>query len=168
MRARVRQFARVVVVAAIAVLASACATTPKGPYGVVEASTQVTPIDVHRVVLQNIDGRNIAGTPQVPPTTSLMIVDPGFMLTNVQSDFPLPPGEHTLTFSAVVDRRDTTTWLHPSTRDSPKNAGVLKLTMEAGKRYVVAAKVNPGRPEEWDAVVYRVEDLRNYHPTPGN
>lgn len=166
MRAVLREQFRSVLLVALALAGSACATLPKGPYGVVEASTQVTPIDLHRVVLQNIDGRNIAGTPQVPPTASLMIVEPGFVLTGVQSDFPLSPGEHTLKFSAVVDRRDTTTWLHPSVRYSPKDAGVLKLMVEAGKRYVVGAKVNPGRPEEWEAVVYRVENLKDYHPTP--
>jgi hypothetical protein len=145
--------------------ASGCATTPSGPYGVIEAATQVAPVDMHRVVLQNIDGRNLAGTPQVPPTSSLMVVDPGFVITTAQSEFTLPPGEHTLSFSAVVDRRDTTTWIRPATRYSPKDAGVLKLTVEGGKRYLVAARVDPGRPEEWEAVVFRVEDIKGYRPS---
>jgi hypothetical protein len=145
---------------------TACATTPKGPYGVVEAATQVAPIDMERVVLQNIDGRNLAGSQQVPPTRSLMVVPPNFIITDAQSEFPLPPGEHTLSFTAVVNRLDTTTWIHPATPFSPKNAGVLKLNVEAGKRYLVAAKIDPGRPEAWQAVVYKVEPIKDYHPTP--
>jgi hypothetical protein len=154
----------------VASLLGACATAqPAGPYGIVEAATAVPPIDMHRVVLQNIDGRNIPTVGPVAPTASLMIVEPGFVLTNVQSDFTLAAGEHTLSFTAVVDRRDTTTWLHPSTRYSPKGAGVLKLTVEPGKRYRVAARVNPGRPEEWEAVVYQIEDIKNYQPSvPGS
>jgi hypothetical protein len=150
----------------VALLLGACATAqPAGPYGIVEAATAVPPIDMQRVVLQNIDGRNIPNVGPVSSTASLMIVDPGFVLTNVQSDFTLPAGEHTLSFTAVVDRRDTTTWLHATTRTSPKDAGVLKLTVEPGKLYRIAAHVNPGRPEEWEAVVYQVEDIKNYHPS---
>ena len=156
----------------VASLLSACAALdakPAGPYGIVEAATDVAPIDMHRVVLQNIDGRNIPTVGPVAPTASLMIVEPGFVLTNVQSDFTLAAGEHTLSFTAVVDRRDTTTWLHATTRTSPKGAGVLKLTVEPGKRYHVAARVNPGRPEEWEAVVYQIEDIKNYQPSvPGS
>jgi hypothetical protein len=142
---------------------------PAGPYGQIEAATFVPPLDMHRVVLQNLDGRNLASTARVAPTASLMIVDPGFVLNTAQSEFYLAPGEHTLSFTAVVNRRDTTTWLHPTLRYSPKDAGVLKLTVEAGKRYSVAARVDGARPEEWEAVVYKVEDIKDYHPSaPGS
>jgi hypothetical protein len=144
---------------------TACASLnakPTGPYGEVEAATSVPPIDMHRVVLQSIDGRNLASTARVAPTASLMIVDPGFVVNTAQSEFYLTPGEHTLNFTAVVNRRDTTTWLHPTLRFSPKGAGVLKLTVEAGKRYSVAARVDGAQPEEWEAVVYKVEDTKNY------
>lgn len=158
---------RTLSLAALVLALTACASLnakPTGPYGEVEAATAVAPIDMHRVVLQNLDGRNVPSTGRVPATASLMIVDPGFELTNVQSEFVLSPGEHTLNFTAVVNRRDTTTWLHPTLRFSLKGAGVLKLTIEAGKRYYVAARVDGARPEEWEAVVYKVEDIKNYHP----
>jgi hypothetical protein len=91
------------------------------------------------------------------------------VLNTAQSEFNLPPGEHTLSFTVVVNRRDTTTWLHPTLRYSPKGSGVLKLTVEAGKRYCVTARVDGARPEEWDAVVYKVEDIKDYRPsTPGS
>ena len=140
------------------------AAKPAGPYGEVDAATFVPPIDMHRVVLQNIDGNNLASNARISPTDSLMIVDPGYQLNNVQSRFTLTPGEHTLSFTAVVNRRDTTTWMRPTFRTSANGAGVLKLTVEAGKRYSVAARVNGARPDEWQAVVYKVEDIKNYRP----
>ena len=152
---------------AVALGLGACASlNPRitGPYGEVEAATVVPPIDMFRVVLQNIDGNNLASNARISPTDSLMIVDPGFQLNGVQSRFTLTPGEHTLSFTAVVSRRDTTTWMRPTFRTSANGAGVLKLTVEAGKRYSVAARINGARPDTWQAVVYKVEDIRNYRP----
>jgi hypothetical protein len=143
---------------------AAVATKPAGPYGEVDPATDVAPVGMHRVVLQAIDGKNVPSTGDVPATSSLMIVGPGFVLNHVQSRFWLSPGEHTLNFTAVVNRLDTTTWIHPNVNFSPQDAGVLKLNVEAGKRYDVAARVNPGQPEKWDAVVYKAEDIKDYRP----
>src|ERR1700687_1165660 len=82
---------------------TACASLnpkPAGPYAEIEAATFVPPMDMHRVVLQNIDGKNLASTGRVSPTASLMIVDPGYQLNGAQSLFNLAPGEHTLSFAA--------------------------------------------------------------------
>ena len=150
---------------AIFVACAAVARKPAGPYGEVDPATDVAPPGLHRVVLQTIDGKNVPSTGDIPVTSSLMIVPPGFVLNHVQSRFWLSAGEHTLNFTAVVDRLDTTTWLHPNVNFSPKEAGVLKLSVEAGKRYSIAARVNAGQPEKWEAVIYKTEDIKDYRPT---
>jgi hypothetical protein len=149
-------------VLAISLLVSSCATVSEktaGPYGVIEAATTTPPIDLHRVVLQSIDGRGQASTGHVPPNISLMLVRPGFNLTGVRSEFRLPPGEHTLDFTAVVNKRDATTFLPATSPFAADGSGVLKINVEAGKRYYIAAHVNEGRPEQWEPVVYRTEDI---------
>ena len=67
-------------------------------------------------------------------------------------------------FTAIVDQRDANNMLPPIGPYSKKGAGVLKLNVEAGKRYYVAAKVNTGRPDDWQPGVYKVEDIQNYRP----
>jgi hypothetical protein len=137
---------------------------PVGPYGEVDPATDIAPPDLHRVVLQTIDGKNVPSTGDVQATSSLIIVGPGFVLNHVQSRFWLSAGEHSLNFTAVVNRLDTTTWLHPNVNFSPTDAGVLKLNVEAGKRYSIAARVNPSQPEKWQAVIYKTEDIKDYRP----
>ena len=115
-------------------------------------------------VVQVIDGKNVPATGNVPVTSSVFVVGPGFVVKGAQFQYWLTPGEHTLKFAAVVNSRDTTTWLRPQVNFSPPDAGVLKLNVEAGKRYWIAAQVNPARPEIWQAVVYKTDDIPRYRP----
>jgi hypothetical protein len=137
---------------------------PAGPYGEVDPEIDTAPIGLHRVVVQVIDGKNVPATGNVPVTSSVFVVGPGFVVKGAQFQYWLTPGEHTLKFAAVVNSRDTTTWLRPQVNFSPPDAGVLKLNVEAGKRYWIAAQVNPARPEIWQAVVYKTDDIPRYRP----
>ena len=150
---------------ALAAAAAGCATSrPHGPYGELVPATVAPPVSLHRVVVQSVDGRGQVQTGPVPPTASLMFVRPGFSLATARSSFYLPPGDHTIDFTAIVDLRDASNMLPPVGPYSNKGAGILKLNVEPGKRYYVAAKVNSGRPDDWQPVVYKVEDIQNYHP----
>jgi hypothetical protein len=137
-----------------------------GPHGTINVATLSPPIDMHRVVLQAIDGKaaSSGGSVRVPPNASLMIVKSGFQLTDVRSQFMLPPGEHELEFTAVVDERDAQMFLSSSSPYSDKGTGKLRIVVQEGQRYYIAAKVNPGKPDEWEPVVYKTEEIRNYDP----
>jgi hypothetical protein len=134
------------------------------PYGAVTVATTVPPADMYRVVLQQIDGRVPpgAGAREVPPYVSLMRVGQNFYLIDARSDFTLPPGEHRLNLTAIVDRKLSPVFSSPPSRLADKAAGELTLRVEEGKRYFVAAKVNEIQPERWEAVVYKIEDIPNY------
>jgi hypothetical protein len=140
-----------------------CAATGMGsaPHGILTVATVAPPAGLYRIVLQELDGRPAAygGARRVPLHVSLMVVDPGFDISDARSDFDLPPGEHTLSFTAIVDRPDARLFVNTPSRQASKAAGELKLTVEAGKRYLVAAKVIDVEPDQWQPVVYKVEDM---------
>jgi hypothetical protein len=134
------------------------------PYGAVTVATLVPPTDMYRVVLQRIDGAPApgGGARRVPPNVSLMRVNQNFDVSDARSDFTLPPGEHRLSLTAIVDRKLSPVFSSPPSRLADNAAGELTLKVEEGKRYFVAAKVNEIQPERWEAVVYKVEDIPNY------
>ncbi len=137
-----------------------------GPHGVVQTATLSPPIGLHRVVLQAVDGEAVSSSSslRVPPHASLVIVKSGFQLTDARSQFVLPPGEHELDFTAVVDERDAQMFLSTTSPYSEKGAGKLTIMVQEGQRYYIAAKVNPGKPDDWEPVVYKVEEIEKYDP----
>jgi hypothetical protein len=144
-------------------LVTGCSATGMGsaPHGTVTVATVAPPAGLYRLVLQEVDGRPAVygGARRVTLHVSLMVVDPGFDVSDARSDFDLPPGEHTLSFTAIVDRPDARLFVNTPSRQASKAAGELKLTVEAGKRYFVAAKVIDIEPDRWQPVVYTVEDI---------
>lgn len=136
---------------------------PNQAHGAVNIATSVPPTGMHRVVLQDVDGKKPsgAGASNVPPHISLMVVDTFFLLRDARSDFDLPPGEHTLGLTAVINKHEAQMFA-PNSGHADKGAGTLKLTVQEGKRYYIAAKVNDIQPDKWEAVVYKVEDIEDY------
>jgi hypothetical protein len=119
------------------------------------------PAGLYRLVLQEVDGKPAVygGARRVPLHVSLMVVNPGFNVSDARSDFDLPPGEHTLSFTAIVDTPDARLFFNTPSHQADKAAGELKLTVQDGKRYFVAAKVIDIEPDRWQPVVYKVEDM---------
>lgn len=126
------------------------------PHGVVEVG-QAT-VNLHPVVVQAIDGKAQAGATGVPRVASLIVVRDSYFL-DAKPIYRLPPGEHTLDLTAVVRASAASLFLHGRSA-SAKDVGKLRLAVEDGKRYFIAARVDNGRPDDWEAVVYRVEDLK--------
>lgn len=124
------------------------------PHGVVEVGQ--APVDMHPVVIQAIDGKAQSGATGIPRSASLIVVRDAYFL-DAKPAYRLPPGEHTFDLTAVVTATAASHFLHSSRSTSDKEVGTLKLTIEDGKRYYVAARVDNARPDEWEAVVYRVE-----------
>lgn len=148
--------------AAAVVSLAACASMPGSevsasqPHGVIEVGR--APVDMHPVVIQAIDGKAQSGATGIPRSASLIVVRDSYFL-DAKPAFWLPPGEHSFDLTAVVTATAASHFLR-SRSTSDKEVGKLKLTVENGKRYFVAARVDNSRPDEWEAVVYRVEDLK--------
>jgi len=127
-------------------------------------ATLVPPLDMYRVVLQRIDGAPApgGGARRVPPNASLMRVDTRFDISDARSDFRVRPGTHRLSFTAIVDRKLSPVFSAPPSRLADSAAGELTLTVEEGKRYLIAARVDEVQSERWEPVVYKVENIPNY------
>ena len=91
-----------------------------------------------------------------------MVVNSFFNVSDAHRDFNVPPADHTISLTAIVDRKDARFLVAPPSRLADKSAGELKLTVQEGKRYFIAAKVNEIQPDRWEAVVCKVEDIAGY------
>jgi hypothetical protein len=150
------------VLAAVAATFAACASMPgdevssSQPHGVIEVGQ--APVELFPVVVQAIDGKPQSGATGIPRSASLIVVRDSYFL-DAKPTFRLAPGEHTLDLTAVVKASAAAHFLH-SRSTSNKEVGKLKVTVENGKHYFIAARVDNARPDEWEAVVYRTEDLK--------
>jgi len=66
----------------------------------------------------------------------------------------LAPGRHSLRLGVVFDER---AGLQRGRVDAPGAKRVLEVDVEAGKRYLIGAKLEGRGATEWQPVVYRVE-----------
>lgn len=74
----------------------------------------------------------------------------------------LAPGEHALRLGVVFDER---AGLRRGRVDAKDAQRVLKIDAEAGKRYLIGAKLDGHTATQWHPVVYRVES-RGAAPAP--
>lgn len=158
----VARIGAIAVFAAVVASFAACASMPGSepsasqPHGVIEVGQ--APVDMYPVVVQAIDGKLQSGASGIPRSASLIVVRDSYFL-DAKPIFRLPPGEHTFDLTAVVRASAASHFLR-SRSTANKDVGKLKLTLDDGKRYFVAARVDNSRPDEWEAVVYRVEDVK--------
>jgi hypothetical protein len=92
---------------------------------------------VHPVLIQAVDGKQ-----QVQP---------------LRDTLWLAPGKHTLRLAARLD--DNAVRLRGPVGARAAAPAVLELEVEAGKRYLIGAKVDGRRGVDWKPVVLRVEDV---------
>lgn len=129
---------------AAAVLATAACSmqpvtvSPSEPHGIVVQATPQTANGIYPVVIREIDGRRVQGQ---------------------QNAYWLAPGEHELRVFPQIDR--TATRAQPSTFDrrDEHERNVLRLTVEEGKRYLIAARIEGARTDGWEAFVLGVQDI---------
>ena len=104
---------------------------------VVAVAYDGVPQQVHPVLIQEIDGR-----PQPKPLRDTIWLD---------------PGKHTLRLAPLLD--DNARIGRDNSSSSGANHGTLEIEVQAGKRYLIGAKIEGRRPVAWKPVVLRVEDI---------
>lgn len=100
------------------------------------------PMQLAPVRLVGLDGKNISGSPE-------------------RTSWWVEPGDHEITVVAIIDDsmddiNPLTESLHQSEHSDP---GKTTITVEAGKRYKIAAEVKDHKGN-WEPVLYKVEDVK--------
>lgn len=129
--------ARILGLAAVLVLsfgAFPAAADPDAEKGVVAVAYDGKPQGVFPVLILDIDGK-------VQPLPHRDV-------------YYLAPGKHSLRLGAVLDDNANLQRGNIGSRDAKRT---LEIEVEAGKRYLVGAKVEDRSAAEWQPVVLRVE-----------
>lgn len=116
-------------------LAGAAQAGPDAEQGVVVVAYDGIPQRIHPVMILEIDG-----TPQPLPLRDTLYLD---------------PGKHTLRLGAKLDDNAGVRRGNWERRDAKRE---LVLEVEAGKRYVVGAKLTGRTGSAWEPVLVRTED----------
>ncbi len=123
---------------ALAVLAAGCAgggsVRPDETHGIVVAAPSPQGVNLFPVTIATIDGQ------LQPQYRSAYWLEPGTYTFGLRSGLP---GEAAL----------------PPPGELPTRKGTLTVEVAAGKRYLIAAQYADDPADEWEAVVYTVEDL---------
>ena len=135
---------RILLLALVAGALGACTTvptvSPAQPHGLIVMHNSVGVGDIHPASVAMIDGVNVPSGRQ---------------------SFPLAPGEHTLRIVGLMNQahlRSPNMDLPAYTRGRPR-AYELKLDVEEGQRYVIAARFNGPTANDWEPVVLRTEPI---------
>lgn len=148
---------RLLIATAIVAGLSACMearmASPDRPYGVVTTFTSNVPAKIYPAFIAVIDGNSVQSTSAVGG------------LAARKHTFQLPPGDHKI--RVVADLRDATGTLASGTTFTPRGEqpGALELFVEEGRRYYIGARLTGSRRDEWEPVVWHVEDIENYRHT---
>ena len=128
---------RTVYIAAIAALGLVSVGAADPSRGVVAVAYDGVPQQVHPVAIQEIDGK-------IQP---LPLRDTHY----------LAPGKHSFRLAPVFDSNANIQRGNLYRRGSDA-AAVLEIEVEAGKRYLIGAKLENRKAADWKPVVLRVED----------
>lgn len=74
-----------------------------------------------------------------------------------KSSFWVAPGEHEIVVIGGVD--GSTAVSMPGGSRSGANPGRVTIQVEEGKRYFIGIEVTGGRTDNWEPVIYKVEDI---------
>lgn len=123
---------------AIALSALGTAVVADPSKGVVTVAYDGKPQQVFPVLIQDIDGK----AQPLPLRETLYMA----------------PGKHTFRLAPVLDSSANIQKGNAHRRGSDE-AAVLEIDVEAGKRYLIGAKLDDRKAAEWKPVVLRVEDI---------
>jgi hypothetical protein len=129
---------RSLTIAALAALALTAGADPN--QGIVTVAYDGKTQGVFPVTIQDVDGK----VQPLPP----------------RETHYLEPGKHTFRLAPVFDD-NTKMQRGNSHRSGDDSAAVLEIDVQAGKRYLIGAKVEGRKSAEWKPVVLRVEDTKS-------
>ena len=118
-------------------------------YGVITTFHSNIPGKIYPAYVATIDGKN--------QQSGRALTGNGL---DTKYTFRLPPGEHTIRI--VADLRQATGVIPATYTPRSQQPGTLKIFVEEGREYFLGARLTGSRTDEWEAVVWRVEDLKNY------
>jgi hypothetical protein len=134
------------VIAVLAWSAAGCTGIERAPheeaYGIVTTFPSNVPGYVYPARISTIDGDNIAAADE-------------------RRSFQLPPGTHTIRI--VADLSQATGKVRSVYTPRSEQPGTVEIFVEAGRRYYIGAYFEGGRADEWEAKVWKVEDIENYN-----
>ena len=126
---------RMAVALGVALVALGAAAGPDEDKGVVAVAYDGKTEDVFPVLILDLDGK-------VQPQP-------------LRDVYYLAPGKHTFRLGAILDSSANVQRSNAYGKDEKR---VLEIEVEAGKRYLVGAKLVNRKAADWQPVVYRVED----------
>ena len=137
-----RAITRLILISMLAMLAISCTTdsvfvSPSDPHGILTFKTPDTTYNPARMVRindQNITGNDVRRT-----------------------SFWVKPGSYTIELAMASGSLQSVGAGRSSARDQVNNK--LQITVEEGKRYLIAARITGGQVADWEGVVWKVEDL---------
>jgi len=132
-----------VALAAVAITACASSGTDNVDYAVLTTNASDIPGKIYPAFLAKVDDREITG---------------GSGLYGRKSALRVSPGTHTVRLTADLSQATGVVSSTYTPRD--KQAGNLEIDVEAGKRYFLGARLTADRTDEWQPVVWRVEDIQ--------
>ena len=74
-----------------------------------------------------------------------------------KSSFWVSPGEHELVVIGGID--GSTTVSKPGGSGPGPNPGRVTISVEEGKRYFIGIQMISNRSDQWEPVIYKVEDI---------
>ncbi len=127
--------------------------SPDRHYGVVTTFTSDIPAKIYPAYIAVIDGKNVQTTAALGG------------LAGRKHTFRLSPGDHTIRI--VADLSQATGTLATGVDYTPRGEqpGEIKVFVEEGRRYYLGARLTGTRRDDWQPVVWSVQDIENYKHT---
>lgn len=132
------------VIALTAITGCASSTAGDADYAIISTNASDISGKIYPAFLAKVDDREVKGGTGLNGRKQVVRVEPGVHTVRLTADLSSATG---VLSKPGYTRRD-------------RQPGDLELEVEAGKRYFLGAQLTANRRDEWQPVVWRVEDIR--------
>ncbi|MGB5623843.1 MAG: hypothetical protein WBN65_15225 [Gammaproteobacteria bacterium] len=135
-----------VLAATALIVITGCASNTGGDvnYAIISTNASDIPAKIYPAFVARVDDRDITGGTGLAGRKQVVRVEPGVHKVRLTADLSRATG---VLSKPGYTRRD-------------KQPGDFEVEVEAGKRYFLGAQLTANRLDEWQPVVWRVEDIR--------
>lgn len=132
--------------ATVLMVITACASSTAGDVDYAIISTNASDISgkIYPAFVSKVDDREVKGGTGLHGRKQVVRVEPGVHKVRLTADLSRATG--------VLSK--------PGYTPRDKQPGDFEVEVEAGKRYFLGAQLTANRLDEWEPVVWRVEDIR--------